>query len=318
MIDRAASGAPGTEATSTPALVEPPNERAARERVLVTTDWVEAHLGSPHVCVVDVRGTVLPPGNKPRYLPKRGEYDAAHVPGAVFVDWTRDIVDGGDPVPVQVAAPEAFAAKMSGLGIGDDTLVVAYDDYRHVFAGRLAWALRYYGHDRVRLVDGGWSRWVAEGRPTSREPPARPAARFTPRTTPGLRRTADEVALSMGRADVLLLDARPPEQYEGAATAARRSGHIPGARNLHYARLVDPATDRFLPPTELARVFAESGIDVARLPPEVIVYCNGGVSCTVPLNALRLLGRDDVAVYDGSWNEWGNDATRPIAVGRDP
>jgi thiosulfate/3-mercaptopyruvate sulfurtransferase len=319
VTDRAASGAPGREATDTAtADVELPNERIARDRVLVSADWVEARLGSPHVCVVDVRGTVLPPGSKPRYVPKRAEYEAAHVPGAVFVDWTRDIVDLGDPVPVQVAAPGAFALKMSELGIGDETMVVAYDDYHHVFAGRLAWALRYYGHDDVRVVDGGWSRWVAEKRPTSSERPKRPAARFTPRTSPSLRRTADDVLGRLGRTDVLLIDARPPEQYEGHVTAAQRSGHIPGARNVHYARLVDPATDRFLPATELARVFAASGIDVARVTPEVIVYCNGGVSCTVPLNALRLLGRDDVAVYDGSWNEWGNDATRPIATGRDP
>jgi thiosulfate/3-mercaptopyruvate sulfurtransferase len=294
------------------------HEAVAREAVLVSTDWLEAHLGAPGLCVVDVRGTVRPPGSKPRYVPKREDYDAGHVPTAVFVDWTRDIVDLADPVPVQVAAPDAFAAKMSELGIGDDTLVVTYDDYHHVFAGRLAWALRYYGHDGVRIVDGGWSRWAAEGRPTSQDRPERPAAHFAARVVPALRRTAEEVASRLGRKDVVLIDARPPEQYDGTLSAARRSGHIPGARNVPYARLVDPATGRFLSAVELAQAFAESGVDVAQLPPEVIVYCNGGVSCTVPLNALRLLGRNDVAVYDGSWNEWGNDPERPIASGRDP
>ncbi|HEY6464011.1 MAG TPA: rhodanese-like domain-containing protein, partial [Polyangiaceae bacterium] len=113
--------------------------------VAVSPEWLEANLRSPGIRVVDVRGKVLPPGNTPRYRPDREAYDRSHVPGAVFVDWTRDIVDLADPVPVQVAGPAEFAAKMGELGIGDDTTVIAYDDYRHAFAGRLAWALRYYG-----------------------------------------------------------------------------------------------------------------------------------------------------------------------------
>jgi len=309
-------GAAGTDTAS--AGAEPSDDRTAGGRVLVSTGWLDAHLSSPRVRVVDVRGAVSPPGSDPRYRAKRGDYDAGHVPGAVFVDWTRDIVDLRDPVPVQLAAPEPFAKAMGELGIGDDTLVVAYDDHDHVFAGRLAWALRYYGHEDVRVLDGGWSRWVAEGRKVSRDLPRPAPAHFTARPVAALRRTADEVSARLGRSDVLLLDARAPEQYEGTVSAARRGGHIPGARNVHYARLVDAKSGRFLPAAELARVLAESGVDVARLPAEVIVYCNGGVSCTVPLNALRLLGRDDVAVYDGSWNEWGNDAARPVAHGRDP
>jgi thiosulfate/3-mercaptopyruvate sulfurtransferase len=286
--------------------------------VLVSTEWLAAHLGAPDLCVVDIRGKVLPPGSKPRYIGKEDDYKAAHIPGAVFVDWTRDIVDLEDPVPAQIARPDAFAAKMAELGIGNGTLVVAYDDYRHIFAGRLAWALRYYGHDAVRVLDGGWARWLAEGRATSQEVPHRPRAQFTPAVRPELRRTSDDVAAALGKEGVLLIDARPPEQYSGAASAATRSGHIPGARNVPYANLVDPATGTFLPQNELARAFADAGVDIAKLPTEVIVYCNGGVSCTVPLQALQLLGRSDVSVYDGSWNEWGNDASRPIHLGSKP
>ena len=307
---------PGSSGTGAEGAVQ------AVQTVTVSTEWLAAHLGEPGLRVVDVRGKVLPPGSKPRYLAKRGDYDAGHIPGAVFVDWTRDIVDEDDPVPTQVARPEAFAAKMAELGIGDDTLVVAYDDYDHIFAGRVAWALRYYGHDAVRILDGGWSRWQGEGRPTSATPSTSPAplpaAVFTARARPELRRTAREVEGALGRSDVVLIDARPPEQYAGAVTAAARAGHIPGALNVPYARLVDASTGRFLPSGELARVFREAGVDVAALPREVIVYCNGGVSCTVPLNALRMLGRDDVAVYDGSWNEWGADASLPIRTGREP
>jgi thiosulfate/3-mercaptopyruvate sulfurtransferase len=298
--------------------------------VTVSTEWLAERLARTDraaepgaVVVVDVRGKVLPPGSKPRYLGKRDEYEAGHIPGAVFVDWTRDIVDLSDPVPVQIAPADAFAAKMTELGIDDSTLVVAYDDYNHVFAGRLAWALRFYGHDAVRVLDGGFGRWLAEGRPTAKAnaASAAPAAlpvRFTPRPRPELRRSADEVAATLGKSDVLLIDARPAEQYAGAVSASVRSGHIPGARNVPYASLIDKETGRFLPLGELGRVFANAGVDVGALPRDIIVYCNGGVSCTVALSALRMLGRDEVAVYDGSWNEWGADAVRPIRTGPTP
>ncbi|MDP8999229.1 MAG: sulfurtransferase, partial [Myxococcota bacterium] len=286
--------------------------REQRESVLVSTDWLQAHLADAELRLVDIRGKILPPGVKPRYLPKRAEYERAHVPGAVFVDWTRDIVDKSDPIPAQIAKPEAFAEKMGELGIGDETLVVAYDDYNHIFAGRLAWALRYYGHTAVRILDGGWSRWLDERRPTTVAPPASAPAHFSPRSHPSLRMTADDVARALGRSNLLLIDARTPDQFAGRVTAARRGGHIPGARNVPYSRLVDARTGTFLPNDELARAFNEAGIDVAKLPENVVVYCNGGVSCTVPLHALHMLGRDDVAVYDGSWNEWGDDDARPI------
>jgi thiosulfate/3-mercaptopyruvate sulfurtransferase len=293
--------------------------------IVVSTAWLAAHLGDRDLRVVDVRGKVLPPGSKPRYLAKREDYDANHVPGAVFVDWTRDIIDPVDPVPMQVAGAAAFAAKMAELGIGEETLVVAYDDYDHIFAGRLAWALRYYGHDAVRILDGGWSRWVGEGRTTravadAEAGPASPRRPFVARPRPELRLTADEVAalLVRPRSEVLLIDARPREQYAGTVSAAKRAGHIPGASNVPYAELLDKTTGTFLPPADLARVFGAAGVDVASLPRQVIVYCNAGVSCTLPLNALRMLGRDDVAVYDGSWNEWGDDDSRPIRAGSEP
>jgi thiosulfate/3-mercaptopyruvate sulfurtransferase len=336
----AGAAAPGS---GDPVASTPGDAVASTPAVTVSTEWLAAHLGDPDLRVADVRGKVLPPGSKPRYLAKRVDYDAAHIPGAVFIDWTRDIVDPADPVPMQIAQPGPFAAKMAELGIGARTLVVAYDDYDHIFAGRFAWALRYYGHDRVRVLDGGWARWVAESRavdakaspavdakaspvvdakasPVADAAPnlSAPSEAFVATARPALRRTADEVARSLGRPDVLLIDARPAEQYAGAVSAATRSGHIPGAFNVPYARLVDPATGRFLEARALARAFQESGVDVAALPREVVVYCNGGVSCTVPLNALRLLGRDDVAVYDGSWNEWGEDASRPIKAGEKP
>jgi thiosulfate/3-mercaptopyruvate sulfurtransferase len=141
---------------------------------LVDTEWLQDHLEDPDVRVVDIRGYVkktnLGGGRQgAEYLPAREEYDEAHVPGAVFVDWTRDITDPDNPVPAQVAPPDRFAGLMGSLGIGDGTHVVVYDHAGGQFATRLWWALTYHGHDRVFVLDGGWNKWTAEGRPTTTE-----------------------------------------------------------------------------------------------------------------------------------------------------
>ncbi len=285
---------------------------------LVSTAWLESNLHSPTLRIIDIRGQVLPPGSVPRYLAKKEDYAASHIPGARFLDWTRDIVDAADSVPMQVASEKAFADTMGHLGIGDDTLVVAYDDYNHIFAGRLTWALRYYGHEAAVILDGGWSRWTADARPVTGDTPKSTQAAFTSRAQPHFRRTAEEISQVLGRPGVLMIDARAPDQYVGRSSVARRGGHIPGARNVHYTNLIDASTGQFLRGAGLAQVFANAGVDVSHLPAEIIVYCNSGVSCTAVLNAFRLLGRDDTSVYDGSWNEWGNDEARPVTVGSDP
>jgi thiosulfate/3-mercaptopyruvate sulfurtransferase len=284
----------------------------------VSTAWLESNLHSPTLRIIDIRGAVLPPGSVPRYRAKTGDYEASHIPGARFLDWTRDIVDLEDRVPMQVAPEKVFSEAMARVAVGDDSLVVAYDDYSHIFAGRLAWALRYYGHEATFVLDGGWSRWKAEGRPVSSDPPRLLSALFTARAQPHFRRTAEEVSQALGRPGVLMIDARAPDQYVGRSSVARRGGHIPGARNVHYTNLIDASTGQFLREADLAQVFASAGVDVSHLPAEIIVYCNSGVSCTAVLNALRLLGRGDASIYDGSWNEWGNDPERPVTLGSDP
>ena len=152
---------------------------------LVTTDWLADHLEDDNLRVVDIRGYVKKTdlgGGRQRadYLAAREEYDEAHVPGAVYVDWTSDITDPDDPVPAQVAPPERFAGLMGSLGIGEGTHVVVYDHAGGQFATRLWWALTYYGHDRVSVLDGGWKKWTSEGRPTTTRVPEPEPAVFTP------------------------------------------------------------------------------------------------------------------------------------------
>src|SRR5215203_1568693 len=163
---------------------------------LVTTAWLAAHLDDEKVRVVDIRGYVektdLGRGRqKAEYLAAREEYDEAHIPGAVYVDWTSDITDPDDPVPAQIAPPKRFADLMGSLGIGDDTSVVVYDHAGGQFATRLWWALTYYGHDSVFVLDGGWRKWTAEDRPTTAEVPEPEPAVFTPEPRSGWRTDAE-------------------------------------------------------------------------------------------------------------------------------
>lgn len=283
------------------------------EAPLVSTEWLAANLDNPLVRVVDIRGKVLPPTEpKPHYFARHEDYAAGHIPGAVYIDWTQDIVDLDDPVLVQVAPPEKISRVLGGLGIGDDSIVVAYDDAFSMFAGRLLWVLRYYGHERVRVLNGGIVRWVAEGRPLSTEVPSYPPAIFTPRPQPHLRKTADQILESLG-SDTLLIDARSPKEYQGEESRAARGGHIPGAVNVFYRDLVIGPDQTYASPEELRARFAAAGIDLDALEDrEVVAYCNGGVSATPAALALELATGRRAAIYDGSWNEWGNDESKPL------
>ncbi|MCU0498577.1 MAG: sulfurtransferase [Anaerolineae bacterium] len=258
---------------------------------LVTTIWLEAHLQDPNVRIIDIRGRVLPPSDPlPHYYSHREAYQEAHLPGAVFVDWIRDITVNG-PTQMQVAPPERIAALMGKLGIGPKTFVVVYDDAQSMFAARLWWVLNYYGHSQVAVLDGGWDKWIAEDRAITSEIPYMRAATFTPKITPSLRWTADDVQL---KTDTTLIDVRTTGEYQGLVSRAKRSGHIPGAIHLPRSTLV--TQDGLMPPSEVLQdIFEAAGADGQQ-----------------PTVLLRIAGISDGAIYDGSWKDWGNDDSRPI------
>jgi thiosulfate/3-mercaptopyruvate sulfurtransferase len=279
------------------------------EGPLVGGAWLEANLGNPRLRVLDVRGR-HPSSSLPHA--KRAEHLEGHVPGAVFVDWEHDFVALDDPVPVQVASSQEFAARAGALGIGDGDLVVTYDDYYGIFAARVAWAFRLHGAD-ARVLDGGWTTWRDEGRARDDGPVEPVRARFTPRRRARLRRTLAEV-IEARRSGATLVDARPRHLFLGEDGTAN-TGHIPGARCLPYQELVDGATGLWAAPEAVARLARAAGIDPDRPPSELIATCGSGVSATVALLALERIGVHCAGVYDGSFNEWSADPTRPVAFG---
>lgn len=275
----------------------------------MTGDWLQHNLDHPRVRVLDVRGRHP---SSPLPHAKRAEYAVGHIPGAVFLDWEHDFVDAGDPVPVQVASAEAFGRLAEELGIGDGDLVVSYDDYYGIFAARIAWAFRLYGAE-ARVLDGGWTTWVDEGRPVSEERVKPAPKRFTVRPRPGLRRAIADVQEALARG-ATLVDARPRHLYLGEAGVAN-TGHIPGSRCLPYQELVDGATGVWAAPAAVTRLARAAGIDPDHPPRELIATCGSGISATVALLSLERIGIHADGVYDGSFNEWSANDELPIEYG---
>ncbi len=288
-----------------------------RSRFLVETNWLAEHLDAANLRIVDMRGyvrTVEREGvQEAQYVGARDEYEQAHIPGALYIDWTKDIVDPDDPVEAQVASPERFAQVMGHLGIGDQHLVVAYDAHpASQFATRLWWALNYYGHDQVVVLNGGLAKWQRENLPLTDTIPVYRPATFTPVVRPELRATAVDVLRFLGQRDVALIDARDRGQYTGSIVRKPgRRGHIPGALNIPREELVDPATGTFRSNEELAQVFSNAQVTPQQ---HVVAYCNGGVAATTVLFSLAMLGYPSLTNYDGSWNEWGKRQDLPAEL----
>jgi thiosulfate/3-mercaptopyruvate sulfurtransferase len=286
---------------------------ASRAHLLAETDWLAEHLADASIRIVDIRGIIKPPdAPHPHYYGNRSAYIESHIPGAVFVDWTADITEPGAPVKMTLARPERFAALLSRLGIGDEHTVVVYEDGAGQIAARLWWALNYYGHPAIKLLNGGFRKWIAEGRPVTAEIPHYPPALFTPRVQPGWRASSAEVRSAIGDPKVVLVDLRSPSEFRGDIGRGNRKGRIPGACNVPTATLVSGEHKTFNSEADLRHVFEAAGISVDK---RAVTYCNAGVSAALGLLALKLIGHPAAANFAGSWYEWESDPRNPTEAG---
>ncbi|HWQ12062.1 MAG TPA: sulfurtransferase [Roseiflexaceae bacterium] len=275
---------------------------------LVTVEWLRRNLGRPDLRIVDTRWYLTEPGRG------RAEYLAAHIPGAVYMDIDTDLSAprGEGPGRHPLPRPEVFAAAAGRAGIGPDTHVVAYDAAGGAYAARLWWLLRYFGHERASLLDGGWPVWRAAGYPTESGEQIAPSRQFTPRPNPAL--VVDAAAVDRLRRDprALVLDARAPERYEGRVEPVDpRPGHIPGAVSAPYAGNLRP-DGTLRSPAELRAHYEALGLGDATT---VVCYCGSGVTAAHTILALQLAGRGDALLYEGSWSDWASDPARPAALG---
>src|SRR4051794_40734954 len=276
---------------------------------LVSTDWLAAHIGDPGLKIVDASYKM--PGVKP---PPLDDYLAAHIPGAVFFD-VNAIADPNDPRPHMYPDAEQFARDISVLGISSSDTVVAYDSGAWVAAPRAWWMFLSFGHRNVKVLDGGLQKWRADGRPTESGKVSVKPGKFQARLDPSFLRSQQQLLGNLKSRQEQVVDARPRARFEGGVTEpwpGRRSGHIPGSRNVPYAELFDPATGAMKPLGDLRKAFTGAGIDLDK---PIVTTCGSGVSALVLTLALYRLGVRGTALYDGSWAEWGLPNGPDIATG---
>jgi thiosulfate/3-mercaptopyruvate sulfurtransferase len=267
--------------------------------MLVEPAWLARELEAPDLRVIDASW----------YLPAAGrdgraEYEAAHLPGAVYLDLSSDLADPDAPVRNTVAAPAALAAAFERAGIGSDHRVVVYDRRNGYSAGRIWWTLQYAGHTGAALLHGGFERWIAEGRPVTREVPSHARAKFEVAPRPEWLRTRDDVLEIVRHGGAVIVDARSTARFRGEEPEkTRNAGHIPGARNVPFSLNWTEGGTAFQHREALRRLYEEAGV---RWDEPVITTCGSGVTASLAAFVLSWLEHRRVSVYDGSWAEWGD------------
>lgn len=277
-------------------------------KTLVSTEWLAAHLNDPDLRILDAS----------MYLPgvdrdARGEYDAAHVPGARFFD-IDDVSDNRSDLPHMAPPVEKFMSRLRAMGVGDGHQVVVYDGAGLFSAARVWWLFRLMGQTNIAVLDGGFPKWQAEGRPTEDLPPVIKDRHMTVRFQNHLVRDVTQVSRASKLANAQIVDARSAARFAGTAPEPReglRAGHIPGSRNVPYSDLLND-DQTMKSPAEARAVFTAAGVTLEQ---PIITTCGSGVTAAILALALERIGFDAWSLYDGSWTEWGMFPTVPVATG---
>jgi len=273
---------------------------------LVSTEWLAAHLDHPNLVILD--GSFKLPGATPT---ASEDFAARHIPGARFFD-IDVIADHETSLPHMLPSADAFERYAGDLGISNESVVVVYDTPGLMSAGRVWWSLRTFGHDKIAILDGGLKKWLAEGRRVTDEVAIPARTRFRAALDPAAVRSKAQVLDNLGSRAEQVIDARSAGRFTAEEKEARpglRSGHIPGSFNLPFNALTDPQSGELLPVADIRKAFETAGLDLSK---PVIASCGSGVTAAALVFGLHLLGKDDVAVYDGAWTEWGQPGDTPV------